>query len=410
MNNTLKHWREAATLILAAGCQHLSAAPKITTQGPWHNQKKTTFDYEVLLLQRSQKSGFMANAFVFPGGLVEPSDFSNDWVKVFDRHVQKPNFGLGVVKQPPDTRSPMFTTDRMKFGSLIPGEVAFRICAIRETFEESGILLVVPENSDIENNQNKFMATYEQDGEVVARWREKVQSDPLRFIEMCRELRCVPNIWALHEWGNWLTPVHAQNSRVRRYDTAFFICCLPRKPVTSDDQKEVTTFKWWTPPEAIEKFGTNTWIPPPQLYDLSRLCNFNHLEDLQRFALHRGLEGCERYMVIFVHAKDDLVQILPGHVSPVMRNGIRRDVHDMFICYLSGDELYPDDPDITGEAQKLFSIDRTIEEIIREGKRIHRVIIVNGLPTIFVNIQPKYKHINPFILTYGKDLEIKSQL
>lgn len=243
MNNTLKHWREAATLILTAGCQHLSAVPKITTQAPWPGQqKKPAFDYEVLLLQRSEKSGFMPSAFVFPGGLVEPSDFSNDWMTVFERHVQKPNFGLGVVRQPPDTRSPMFITDRTKFGSLIPGEVAFRICAIRETFEESGVLLVVPENSNIEDNQN-LMDAYEQNEEAVAKWREEVQDDPLRFIEMCKELRCVPNIWALHEWDNWLTPAFSKKSGARRYDTAFFICCLARKPLTADDQKEVTTFK-----------------------------------------------------------------------------------------------------------------------------------------------------------------------
>ncbi|XP_073515850.1 acyl-coenzyme A diphosphatase NUDT19 isoform X2 [Phyllobates terribilis] len=378
MNTTLKHWREAATLILTAGSQHLSAIPKITTHGP---QKKTAFDYEVLLLQRSERSGFMPSAFVFPGGLVEPSDFSNDWVNVFERHLHKPNFGLGVVKQPPNTRSPMFVTDRTEFGSLIPGEVAFRICAIRETFEESGILLVVPENSEIEDNQ-KFMAAYEQQGEAVAKWREKVQSDPLRFIEMCRELRCVPNIWALHEWGNWLTPVFSKSPRARRYDTAFYICCLPRKPVTQDDQKEVTTFKWWTPQEVIEEYLKKTWIPPPQLYDLSRLCNFLHLEELQRFALRRSLEGCERWMPVMVHAKDGMVHTLPG------------------------DELYPDDPDVTGQTQAIYSTDRTIEEVVRDGERLHRNIQLDGVLRLFVNVPPKYKHVAPFIVEMGA----KSQL
>ncbi|XP_040265838.1 nucleoside diphosphate-linked moiety X motif 19 [Bufo bufo] len=384
MNTTLKHWREAATLILTAGCQHLGVVPKITAPGPWHGQqKKTTFDYEVLLLQRSEKSGFMPNAFVFPGGLVEPSDFSNDWVKVFGRHVQKPNFGLGVVKQPPDTRSPMFISDRTKFGSLIPGEVAFRICAIRETFEESGILLVVPENSSIEDNQ-KFMAAYDQDGETVAKWREEVQGDPLKFIEMCKELRCVPNIWGLHEWGNWLTPLLSKNTR--RYDTAFFICCLPRKPVTVDDQKEVVTFKWRTPQEAIDQLQETTWIPPPQLYDLRRLCNFTHHEELQRFALHRGLEGCERWMPVIVRAKDGMVHTLPG------------------------DELYPEDPDVTGETAKIYSTDQTIEKLAQGGERLHRLLTVDGVARFFVNMQPKYKHVNPRLPQSDSDKKVKSQL
>lgn len=386
MNNTLKHWREAATLILTAGCQHLSAVPKITTQGPWHApQKKTAFDYEVLLLQRSERSGFMPNAFVFPGGLVEPSDFSNDWMTIFERHVKKPNFGLGMVRQPADTRSPMFITDRTKFGSLIPGEVAFRICAIRETFEESGVLLVVPENSNIEENQY-FAAAYEQDEKAMAKWREEVQDNPLRFIEMCKELRCVPNIWALHEWDNWLTPLSSKNPRARRYDTAFFICCLPRKPVTADDQKEVTSFKWWKPLEAVQEFLNRTWIPPPQLYNLSRLCNFMHLEELQRFALHRALEGCERWMPVIVLAKDGMVHTLPG------------------------DELYPEDPDVTGQTHKMYSTNRTIEELVREGERLHRMIMLDGQPRLFVNTQPKYKHVNPVLLQSADDIQPKSQL
>ncbi|XP_056381707.1 acyl-coenzyme A diphosphatase NUDT19 [Hyla sarda] len=386
MNNTLKHWREAATLILAAGCQHLSAMPKITTQGPCDShQKNTAFDYKVLLLQRSKKSGFMPNAYVFPGGLVEPSDFSNDWVKVFERYVDKPNFGLGIVKQPPDTRPPMFLTDRTKFGSLIPNEVAFRICAIRETFEESGILLVVPENSDIEDNQ-KLKAAYEENGETVAKWREEVQNDPLRFIEMCKELQCVPNIWALHEWGNWLTPVFSNNSRARRYDTAFFICCLPRKPVTSNDQKEVTSFIWLTPQEAIEGHRNKTWVPPPQFVEFSRLCNFTHFQELQEFTLHRALEGCERWFSVVVHARDGMIHILPG------------------------DDLYPDDPDVTGQTEKTYSTNKTIEELVRDKKNINRFLLVDGVPQCLVTIQPKYKHIKPVMLQLHSGTEPKSQL
>ncbi|KAG8562739.1 hypothetical protein GDO81_015793 [Engystomops pustulosus] len=386
MNYTLKYWREAATLILTAGCQHVSSVSKTIILGSSKGHpKKTTFDYEVLFLQRSEKSGFMPSAFVFPGGLVEPSDFSNDWVKVFARHAQKPNFGLGIVKQPCDTRPPMFITDRRKFGSLVPGEVAFRICAIRETFEESGILLVVPENSNIEDNQ-KFMGAYDQDYEAVAKWREEVQNDPMRFIEMCKELRCVPNIWALHEWGNWLTPVFSKNSRARRYDTAFFICCLPRKPITTDDQKEVTSFKWWTPQEAIQECQKKAWIPPPQFYDLSRLCNFTHLEELQRFALHRALEGIDRWMPVIVHAKDGMVHTLPG------------------------DELYPDDPDASGQDQKIYSTDRRIHELVQDGKHLHRLLHVEGVVQLFITIQPKYKHLNPTFLQSDNDIEPKSHL
>jgi len=59
---------------------------------------------------------------------------------------------------------------------------------------------------------------------------------------MCRELQCLPNIWALHEWGNWLTPIGVYGKQ-RRYDTAFYICCLDEIPYTLHDEKEIVHFK-----------------------------------------------------------------------------------------------------------------------------------------------------------------------
>ncbi|KAE8608951.1 hypothetical protein XENTR_v10011673 [Xenopus tropicalis] len=369
MNNTLKHWKEAATLILAARTSH-GNLPYIQQQARVQNHQNNTFDYEVLLLKRSQKSGFMPNAFVFPGGNVEPSDFSSDWIKVFSRYEQKPNFGLGLVKQH-DNRSPMFTTDRSKFGSLIPGEVATRICAIRETFEESGILLVVPENFNSEDNQNLIDIT-DHDKEEISKWRQEVQRNPSQFIQMCRMMRCMPNIWALKEWSNWLTPVFSQGLKSRRFDTAFFICCLNAKPAVSDDKKEVTSFKWWTPVEALEDYKCHKiWIPPPQFYEISRLCHFAPINELHKFIISRSLEGCEQWMPVIAQCEDGIVHTLPG------------------------DDLYPEEPDLTGEKQTVVCSNETIQNLVQKGGCFHRVVVIDGTPTLLVNIKPKYKHINP---------------
>ncbi|XP_063294540.1 acyl-coenzyme A diphosphatase NUDT19-like [Pelobates fuscus] len=389
MNNTLKHWREAATLILAAGSQHGNILPKIQNmvQQSWpQNPNKTPFDYDVLLLKRSQNSGFMPNVFVFPGGLVDPSDFSNDWIKVFERYQQQPNFGLGLVKQHPSTRPPMFVTDRTQFGSLVPGEVAFRICAIRETFEESGILLVVPENSDVKVIQNT-MGVYEHDQELLSKWRQEVQDNPFQFIQMCKEMRCVPNIWALYEWSNWLTPLIPNSSSLRRYDTAFYICCLEKRPPTSDDQKEVTSFKWWTPLEAIEEYrARRISIGPPQCYELSRLCNMSHIDELHRFSLRRALEGCEQWMTAFMSAEDGVVHVLPG------------------------DDLYPDNVDPTGEKPSLQITSKPVEDLLQDGKRHNRFLQNKGVPSLYVNIEQKYNHLSPVAMNAHCKLEPKSKM
>lgn len=250
MNATLKHWKEAATVILAAGTKH-----KRAIEARWREtsgsrsaalssqQQQHGFDYEVLLLERSSTSGFMPSAHVFPGGIVEPVDFSAEWLDVFKAFVHLPNFGLGVVEQPVETRPPMFAADRVKFGSPVPGDLGLRICAIRETFEESGVLLVIPGDQAKRSIESRLTTLSDRwDGRLISTWRSRVTENSSDFIRMCKELECLPNVWALHEWGNWLTPVGI-NPRQRRYDTAFYMCCLEGVPDTLHDQKEIVKFK-----------------------------------------------------------------------------------------------------------------------------------------------------------------------
>lgn len=256
MNTALKHWKEAATVILTAGTKYKRSVESLWRETPAfgsdltnHNTPlKPAFDYEVLLLKRSGKSGFMPNAYVFPGGLVDPSDFSAEWLEVFKAFRHLPQFGLAPVKQLHDTRPPMFATDRKQFGSPIPGDVAFRICAVRETFEESGVLLVVPsEEADADHGGESRPAltalSHRWDKSLLAKWRSLVLENSSNFIHMCRELECLPNIWALYEWGNWLTPSRGSSMQQRRYDTAFYMCCLEEIPYTLHDQKEIQHYK-----------------------------------------------------------------------------------------------------------------------------------------------------------------------
>lgn len=256
MNTALKHWREAATVILAAGLRRTQSADSLKAglEKVTDEAHKSAFDYQVLLLKRSGHSGFMPNAYVFPGGLVDSSDFSSEWQEIFKAFTEAPNYGIGVVKQPPATRPPIFATDRAQLGSPIPGDVAFRICAVRETFEESGVLLAVPKHeesgirvhtddaydSDTQPTLTRLSGPWKKD--VLSKWRSLVIGNSSNFIKMCRELQCLPNIWALHEWGNWLTPIGVY-AKQRRYDTAFYICCLHETPYTLHDDKEIVHFK-----------------------------------------------------------------------------------------------------------------------------------------------------------------------
>ncbi|XP_058639004.1 nucleoside diphosphate-linked moiety X motif 19 [Onychostoma macrolepis] len=377
MNTALKYWREAATVILAAGLRHAQSADSLKTG----LEKVSAFDYQVLLLKRSGSSGFMPNAYVFPGGLVDASDFCSEWQEVFQSFTKAPNYGIGVVKQPPETRPPIFATDRAQLGSPIPGDVAFRICALRETFEESGVLLAVPKHeesgicvrtgdardSDPQPTLTTLSGLWDRD--VLSKWRSLVIGDSANFIKMCKELQCLPNIWALHEWGNWLTPV-GKYDKQRRYDAAFYICCLRDTPHALHDDKEIVDFKWSSPTEVLRSYRSKEiWIAPPQFYDLGRMCRFPALRDLHRFAWQRSSEGCEQWLPIHLVAPDGFASILPG------------------------DALYPEKEDPSG---KSGGVVRSLKELQQDNADLHR-IVSQGLYSITVqmNITPKYNHLSP---------------
>ncbi|XP_034044220.1 nucleoside diphosphate-linked moiety X motif 19 [Thalassophryne amazonica] len=357
MNTSLTRWKEAATVILAAG-----------------HRLRSSFDYDVLLLKRSSKSGFLPNAYVFPGGLLDSSDFSNEWLDVFSSFTNFPHFGLGRVKQPVETRPPVFATDRLKLGSRVPGEVAFRICALRETFEESGVLLVVSkaeETSLLQSMKEGCVSDHVARARLcgsseLTKWKALVNENPFNFLRMCRELQLLPNIWALHEWSNWLTPSSRSG---RRFDTAFFMCCLREIPYTSQDEKEIVHIKWATPSEILHRFrAQELWIAPPQFYELSRLCHFPLLKDLHSFSGQRATEGCERWHPVIV-----------------------KDTH--VFSLLPGDKHYPQ-----GGSEETVA-DRGVrhaEDHHGEDSSLHRIMILDSYTlTVQVTITPKYKHLLP---------------
>lgn len=393
MNTTLKHWKEAATLILAAGRRlgsdslssrtPITAAPGlplVSSCGRSQLPLKSRFDYDVLLLKRSSKSGFMPNMYVFPGGMVDSSDFSSEWLDIFKSSRNSPNFGLRSVTQPVETRPPMFATDRLTLGSPIPGEVAFRICALRETFEESGVLLVVskPEEKSLLKSLEDRCATDQiphckvKDlcSSELTKWRALVNQNPSNFIRMCRELKVLPNIWALHEWSNWLTPKDRYGAS--RFDTAFFICCLQEIPHTLQDEKEIVRFQWSTPSEVLQSYQAGELlIAPPQHYELSRLCCLPLLNDLHNFSSQRATEGCEQWLPVVVLKDEHYISLLPG------------------------DKDYPLDTSV--EAQVDTSADPQPEDP-QDGSALHRIVTLDSYTrTLQVTITPKYNHLPPVV-------------
>lgn len=64
--------------------------------------------------------------------------------------------------------------------------------------------------------------------------------------------------------------------------------------------------------------------------------------------------------------------------------------------YILGDDLYPKDPDFTGERKSVLTTNKNMEELMKESRNLHRIVTRSPNNVIIhMNIEPKYKHINP---------------
>lgn len=239
----LKHWREAATLILVS-----RRVPTINGIGSnAENLTRKSYDYDILMLKRSSKSKFMPKLYVFPGGAAHDVDFSKEWLDVF-KGCQRDS--LFEFLKRGGTGQPMFSRRRSQEFEHIPSEMAFRICAIRETFEESGVLLVRDADRSIDNGSLESAPILGKSADLsdseLQPWRERVDKDATEFLTMCKQLGVVPDVWALNEWSNWLTPVITRTGESRsnrRFDTAFYVCVLDHLPRAIQDNTETVHAK-----------------------------------------------------------------------------------------------------------------------------------------------------------------------
>lgn len=227
-NNTPAKPRQAATVILV---------------------RQEGREFQVYLLKRSPKSGFMAGNYVFPGGTVDLED-------------RDTNFWKSRVDIEPETIS-------SRFGGNLSVEEALNYCvaAIRETFEEAGIFL--------------------------AHRKEQTKRDLERLNDI-RMTNGLPNAWlrdfvtdegwilelsGLGRWSHWVTP----ELMPKRYDTRFFIVFMREGQECLPDLIETTHGIWISPEKGLTgNFKGDIPLSPPTLVTLHELLKFSSLEALKK--------------------------------------------------------------------------------------------------------------------------------
>lgn len=214
--------------------------------------------WEIFLARRHQKQAFMAGAYVFPGGQLEGNDSGpqlENYIKTAD----------------------VFDPCRLLQDSSLPKEKAlgFFIAAIRETFEEAGILLGG-------SATGKFVSFY--DEKVFKRfndYRRELNTSQITLAEIARKEKILLFPDTLIPYAHWITPEFER----MRFNARFFLAKLPPDQTPVADAVELTESLWVTPQKALElQRERKILLMPPTLKTIEELSAFSEIDELFKAA------------------------------------------------------------------------------------------------------------------------------
>jgi 8-oxo-dGTP pyrophosphatase MutT (NUDIX family) len=172
----------------------------------------TKSEVEVFMMVRHYEIDFNSGALVFPGGSVDKGD-------------------QAIIAQPE-----LYSGGE----GLDAATLSFRIAAIRETFEESGILLARPVGSTV-------LVDAKRAGEIEAAHRAHLCDSKTTFLDVLTESKMVLALDLLVPYAHWITP----EGMPKRFDTWFFLAAAPPEQAGAHDGKESTDSIWLSPREAL---------------------------------------------------------------------------------------------------------------------------------------------------------------
>ena len=179
--------------------------------------------FEVLMVKRHHQIDFASGALVFPGGKTHAGDHDPDWE---------------------------FRT--LAWGEALPNKRPLRIAAIREAYEETGILLARHPNGAPFNADDR-----------AARARDDIAQDRRSFLDLIKELDVSLDLGALSVFAHWITPPLTP----KRFDTWFYVAAAPPDQLAVCDGWETVDAEWIAPMEALRlgEAGERTVIFPTRM-------------------------------------------------------------------------------------------------------------------------------------------------
>ncbi len=171
--------------------------------------------FEALMIARAERASFAGGALVFPGGRVDPGDGDPQWAA----------HATGL--------------------SADPRLASAQVAAIREAFEEAGVLLA-------RGPAGAFLTADEV--KALSPWRANVERDDTLFLTLVRRHELSLAADQLTLFAHWIAPPGLH----RRFDTLFFAAAFPEGQDVLEDGDEATEAVWISPKAAIEARAAGT--------------------------------------------------------------------------------------------------------------------------------------------------------
>jgi 8-oxo-dGTP pyrophosphatase MutT (NUDIX family) len=185
---------------------------------------KSRNEIEVFMMVRHYEIDFNSGALVFPGGSIDKGD-----------------------------REIIANADLFTGGEGLDADaLSFRIAAIRETFEESGILLARAKGSPALIDAHRASA-------IEGGNRRDLCDGSVSFLKVLSDNELVLALDELIPYAHWITP----EGMPKRFDTWFFLAAAPPDQLGTHDGKESTDSIWVSPREALERRGRARRCPGP---------------------------------------------------------------------------------------------------------------------------------------------------
>lgn len=205
---------------------------------------------EVLMVRRSLRADFAGGAYVYPGGTLDPAD-------------------AGPLAE--ELCSGRDDVSASALLGVASGGLAFWVAAVRECFEEAGLLLAGGPGGGVVSLAEPVVSAR------FAHHRRELNAGRAGFLEICRAEGLALAVDGLFYFAHWITPEGAP----RRYDTRFFVAAAPVDQTPAHDAGETIEDVWVRPADALEQYRRGAIeMVLPTVRTLGELARFPTSRDL----------------------------------------------------------------------------------------------------------------------------------